>query len=680
MLKRLFMFCLSIVCVLTPLLAQSDWLEWNEDIAAPEELAGWQEKYEELSEIAEHPFNINTITKEELEQLPFLSDRMIENILYYIYKYGPMLTKNELLGIEGMDWQTRKFLTDFIYIGPSDNEKDRLKWKNLWKYNKQELLTRLDIPFNTKAGYAGYDEETLAESPNKRYYGDPFYHNIRYRFQYRNQIYIGLTAEKDAGEPFFVRYNRKGYDSYSGYVFLSNFKRLKTLAIGNFKANFGYGLVLNIGSFTLGKGMINQNRFGQGFTKYTSVGEGEYLQGIAATYQLGRRWNVSAFYSFRKQDARVENGFIRSLKTDGYHRLKKDMEKKHTVSNHLTGCNLTYNGKYTEFGLTAVYNRFNKMLNPDARDYNLYYPRGMYFYNAGVYYKFFLNRFTFSGETAVDKHGKVATLHALCYQPAVHTNILLIHRYYDKRYQSLYGNAFGENSKLQNETGAYLGLETSFLGQFKFLCYGDFFHFFYRKYQVDRDNTSGFDGLCQLSYSPSNSLSMLIKYTYKNKAKNYTSPDETKFVLPYVRQRLHYQCSYAPSVYLSLKGVGEGVMTSYNGREKSKGGYVSGTVKGSIPPIPVQVSLTGTWFHTQDYNSRIYVYEPGLLYAFSMNSFYGKGTRMAINLKYTWKNRLMIQAKWGWTHYQDRNRISSGTEEIQGSDKADLQVQVRLKW
>lgn len=388
------------------------------------------------------------------------------------------------------------------------------------------------------------------------------------------------------------------------------------MAIGNFKANFGYGLVLNIGSFTLGKGMINQNRFGQGFTKYTSVGEGEYLQGIAATYQLGRRWNVSAFYSFRKQDARVENGFIRSLKTDGYHRLKKDMEKKHTVSNHLTGCNLTYNGKYTEFGLTAVYNRFNKMLNPDARDYNLYYPRGMYFYNAGVYYKFFLNRFTFSGETAVDKHGKVATLHALCYQPAVHTNILLIHRYYDKRYQSLYGNAFGENSKLQNETGAYLGLETSFLGQFKFLCYGDFFHFFYRKYQVDRDHTSGFDGLCQLSYSPSNSLSMLIKYTYKNKAKNYTSPDETKFVLPYVRQRLHYQCSYAPSAYLSLKGVGEGVMTSYNGREKSKGGYVSGTVKGSIPPIPVQVSLTGTWFHTQDYNSRIYVYEPGLLYAF----------------------------------------------------------------
>lgn len=84
MLKRILCCWLLIYYVLTPLFAQSDWLEWNEDISASEELEDWREKYEELSEIAEHPFNINTITKEELEQLPFLSDKMIENILYYI--------------------------------------------------------------------------------------------------------------------------------------------------------------------------------------------------------------------------------------------------------------------------------------------------------------------------------------------------------------------------------------------------------------------------------------------------------------------------------------------------------------------------------------------------------------------------------------------------------------------
>ena len=47
-------------------------------------------------------------------------------------------------------------------------------------------------------------------------------------------------------------------------------------------------------------------------------------------------------------------------------------------------------------------------------------------------------------------------------------------------------NAFGENSQLQNETGVYIGLESSYLRKLKILCYADFFHFFYRRYQVDR--------------------------------------------------------------------------------------------------------------------------------------------------------------------------------------------------
>ena len=48
MLKRLFICCIIGCYVLTPLFAQSDWLEWNEDITASEELEDWREKYEEL--------------------------------------------------------------------------------------------------------------------------------------------------------------------------------------------------------------------------------------------------------------------------------------------------------------------------------------------------------------------------------------------------------------------------------------------------------------------------------------------------------------------------------------------------------------------------------------------------------------------------------------------------------
>ena len=680
MLKNCCIICLLSCCICSNLYAQSAWMEWLEQTDDEESLAVMQDWHEELSELAEHPLNINSSTKEQLEQLPFLSDKMIENILYYLYKYGPMLTKNELLGVEGMDVQTRRFLEDFIYIGPSESEDERIAFRDVWKYGRQELTARIDIPLNKKAGYADYPEETLRESPNKRYLGDPFYHNVRYKFRYKERIFFGFSAEKDAGEPFFRKHNRKGYDFYSASLLLKDIGRMKALVLGNYRAGFGYGLVMNMG-FSMGKlSSSPANRRGKGLSKYTSTNEADYLQGIGATWELKKRWRLSAFYSFRNQDANVENSFIRTLKTDGYHRLHKDMEKKNTVSNHLVGCDLAYNGKYAEYGLTAVYNVFNKVLNPDLRTYNRYYPRGKDFFNIGANYKFFLKKTILSGEVAFDKSGALAMLHSVSYSPSVNTSLTVMNRYYDKRYKSLYANGFGENSRTQNELGFYIGLESSALSKCKLLAYMDFFYFPWYRYQVDKDKTIGMEGVAQLSYSHSNSLDVLIKYSCKNKAKNFSSGENMKFVLPNIRQRLRVQATYTCNEWISLKGTAEYIRSSYWKQSPSNGYVGSTTVKLGTERFPLRGSLTASWFHTDDYASRVYLYEPGLLYAFSMMSFYGKGNRMAVNVNWRWKKRLTIQAKWGWTHYRDRNRIGSGAEEIQGNRKYDLQMQIRWKW
>lgn len=64
-------FCVSVLFYCGNLFAQSAWMEWEEQVGEEENVASWREQYEELSELAEHPLNINTVTKEELEQLPF---------------------------------------------------------------------------------------------------------------------------------------------------------------------------------------------------------------------------------------------------------------------------------------------------------------------------------------------------------------------------------------------------------------------------------------------------------------------------------------------------------------------------------------------------------------------------------------------------------------------------------
>lgn len=295
-----------------------------------------------------------------------------------------MLSRNELWMIEDIDRQTIQYLLPFIYFKTPDKEEYKPTLKRILKYGKQELSTRVDIPFYTKAGYKEYSAETLKKNPNKKYLGYGYYHNLRYSFHYRDQIYAGITMEKDAGEPFFAGRNKKGYDFYSPYLFIRNIGKIKALAIGNYRVSYGYGLVINT-DFGMGKTATlstlgNKNR---GIRKHSSTDEYNYFQGVAGSYKLSRRWTIDAFCSYRKMDGIVDSRFIRSLKKDGYHRLFREFEKKNALDNQLIGSNLNYNGKFCELGLTAVYNIFNKPLNPEKKYYNIYYPRGKDFYNVG---------------------------------------------------------------------------------------------------------------------------------------------------------------------------------------------------------------------------------------------------------------------------------------------------------
>ena len=86
------------------------------------------------------------------------------------------------------------------------------------------------------------------------------------------------------------------------------------------------------------------------------------------------------------------------------------------------------------------------------------------------------------------------------------------------------------------------------------------------------------------------------------------------------------------------------------------------------------------WFHTDDYASRISMYEKSLLYTFHVPSFYGKGERYTLNVRYEWKKQLVFQAKYASTHYRDREMIGSGLEQIMQNRKNDLYFQIRLKF
>ena len=669
--KVLLIYWLSTFLFVDNLKAQSSWEEVIEQLVNNEEENHYRLDMilEELEDWKAHPININIATREQLEKFPFLSPQLIENILYYIYKYGPMLSEKELWLIEDMDKHTINFLLPFITFLNTDIKEFTPTFQQVLKYGKHEFTTRIDIPFYIKKGYKNH------------YIGDRFYHNVRYLFHYSDKVYVGLTAEKDAGEPFLNGKQNKGYDYYSPYLYIRNIGKIKALAIGNYRLNYGYGLVMNT-NFGMGKTTMLSTLGNtlKGIKKHSSTDEYNYFQGLALSYQLFKRWTTDFFYSYRMMSGQIDKQFITSLKTDGYYRTETDFEKRNTFANQLIGSNIHYNGKQYEFGLTTVYNVFNKVLNPPQRYYNIYYPRGNYFFNSGINYKFFWKKFSFIGETAIDKTGKLATINILRYSPKNATQFIVMNRFYDVSYQSLYANSISEGNNVQNESGIYIGLETNLLRYFKINTYADCFYFPWKKYLVSKSGTLGFDGLFQISYSPTYKLDMFIRYHYKNKYKDYTDETNVKSTIPYIQNKWKYQLNYLPFDDLMLKTTFDYVHTHYNGYEASQGILIAQNIDYPFKNIPLNINSSIAWFHTTDYQSRIFLYEKSLLHMFSIPSFYGKGMRLSFLARYECNKNLIFQAKYGITHYCDRNTIGTAWEQIDSNVKSDLYLQMRVKF
>lgn len=682
-LKVILITCLSVVLPVNNLSAQHVLEEIAEQLITNDEdnAYQWENLFEELSDLKENPLNINSATKEQLERFPFLNSQLIENILYYLYKYGAMVSINELMVVEDMDLATFRLLKPFITCQPLEEKTHTPTLKSILKYGKQELSARMDIPLYTRAGYQPFTSDYIKENPNKRYLGPSFYHNLRYKFRYTDKVYIGFTAEKDPGEPFFAGNNKKGYDYYSPYFYIRDFGKIRALALGNYRLNYGYGLVMNT-DFNMGKTtalntLLNRE---SGIKKHSSTDEYNYFQGIAGSIQLSEHFTADAFYSYRQMDGIVDNRFITSLKEDGYHRIPRDYEKKNSLTNQLIGSNIQYNGKNFELGLTAVYNFFNKVLNPTYRPYNKYYPRGSDFFNLGANYKFFLKKLTWMGEVAMDKDRRMAALNTLRYRPKANFQLIAMHRFYDVAYQSMYARSVGEGSMVQNESGFYLGMEADELWYFKLTAYIDFFYFPWKKYQMTKNGTRGIDGVIQLDYSPTHELDMFIRYRYKNKFKDYNPAEGDKITVPYIQQKGRYQLTYSPNDELVLKTTADVVYNAYQHKDPSKGFLIKQSIGYKFPKLPLQLDASVAWFKTDDYASRITVYEKSLLYSFSMPSFYGEGERFSFNTRYELNKHIVLQGKYACTHYRDREVISSGLEQIEGNLKSDLYFQVQFKF
>lgn len=623
------------------------------------EASSWEQTYDLLCELEQNPLDINTATREELEALPFLSAQQIEEIMEYLYRYGAMKSVGELQMIRSLDYIHRQLLTFFIVV-KNEDKPGRFRWRDVARYGHHELMTSGHIPFYERKG----DKEG--------YLGSPYRHWLRYQYAYGDAVKFGLVAAQDAGEPFFSDRNKWGYDYYSPYLQIKNWGRLESLVLGNYRLSMGMGLVMNNG-FSLGKVSMLQNlgRSANTIRAHSSRSDG-YLQGTAATFDLGKGVRLTTFVSYRGMDATLnKDSTVSTILDGGYHRTRNEMDKKHNLEVLKTGGSFRYQKHGFRLGTNVVYAHLSRELKPNSRVlYRRHYPRGTDFLNLSLDYGYANHRISLSGETATDRDGHLATIHSLSWRVNDELSVMALQRFYSYSYTSLDAQSYSDGGRVQNESGLYLGLSWQPSPAWRADYYADFAYFAWAKYQVSQSSYS-WDHLLQVTHTRQH-WTLGGRYRLRMKQKD----DAVKKTLTNRwEHRFRLSADYTHDSGFGCRTQIDGGYCAYGDGEW--GAMVSESLSYAHRWLRLNGGLG--YFHTDSYDSRVWLYESGPLYTYSINQFYGEGIRYWLMARAQIGRRLMLTAKLGITNYFDRAHIGSSYQQIDGSSQTDLDLQLRWK-
>ena len=432
--KRILMLFM-VFYTLSSVAQEPDWQEDMQEWTTPEDM-GDNTNMELLEDLSINKINLNQVTREQLEQLPFLSAQQVESIIEYLDRYGPIRSLNELKMIPELDYQTCQQLSHYVMVGKVRPDRIWPQLSDVAKYGRHTFMATAKIPFYERRG------------DRNGYMGYRMRHDLRYQFNYNNRIKFGITAAQDAGEPFFANRNTMGYDHYSYYFQLRNIGKLEALNLGLYRVQMGMGLVMNTG-FHLGKlaTLQSMGRNSKLLTAHTSRSVVGYLQGAAATVNLSKHFKLTAFASYRPVDATLnDDGTARTLVNTGYHRTPTEMDKKYNTHETDLGFSFGWRKGMLYINANGLYTHLDRRLTPEKEHtlYRRYAAEGSDFSNFSLDYGYNNYRMSFAGETAVNRDGAIAAIHSLSYVASDQVKLTTIHRYFSKRYTALHAYSFCE--------------------------------------------------------------------------------------------------------------------------------------------------------------------------------------------------------------------------------------------
>lgn len=641
---------------------------------------------EQLNYYFDHPLNLNGATAEELEELNLLSSVQINDLLLHVKLFGKLISVYELQSLEYWDLQTIQLVLPFIRV---DDKLDNLhvSWKEALNQGNYEAFLRYQSTPESKSGYANVPD-SIQQTSNSFYYGNSDHYYTRLRYSYRTNISIGITGDKDAGEQFFKGAQKNGFDFYSVHAFFKGGKYIRAVALGDYQIQIGQGLNLWSG-YAFGKtaDVTNVKKTANPLKPYTSVDETRFMRGAAIDIGY-KAFSLTSFASVKKVDASLLSDslfddleFVTSINLTGLHRTNSEIAKKNALTEKIVGSNLRYRNRNFQVGLAGIFQGYDKDYSKSIQSYNQFDFRGKNMFSLSADYSWVIKNFNFFGETSRSSYnGSWANLHGVLFSLDSRASFSILYRNYQRGYQTLYNTGFSEGSNTQNESGIYAGLKMKLSPAWTVNSYVDLFKFPWMKYQVDSPST-GHEFMFQPSYKPNKQLEIYVRFREQLRQKNSRDSDGTVTPIEDVIQRNYrLNISYAVSEFFTIKSRIEYVTINRKSNTPEKGLIISQDVLFKPKKLPFDLALRYVLFDTDSYDTRIYSYENNALYVFAVPSYYYQGSRAYAMIRYSFLRHCDLWVRYGVFIYNNRSSIGSGAEEITGSKKTDITVQLRVKF
>lgn len=645
---------------------------------------------EQLNYFYEHPINLNETEGVELEDLGLLTTIQISDLIRHRKLFGKLMTLYELQSLTFWDLETIELVRPFVRV---DDKLDNLHvtFREALRQGKFEWFLRYQPTVEPKLGYEKVPDSVLASS-NNYYYGNSDRYYTRFRYTYKTNISIGFTAEKDPGEEFFRGSQKNGFDFYSAHVFFKGGKYVRGVALGDYQVQIGQGVGF-WSSYAFGKtaDIATSKRTAIPLRAYTSVDENRFMRGAAI--DLGyKNFGLLLFASSKRVDAAGiadstldDLEFISTLDLSGLHRTNREIARRNALRENIAGANLNYHKGLFRIGATGVYQGYDKPFVKDVKLYNQYDFRGQHHLNFSTDYSFNFKNVSLFGEVAKAFNDSLsglssgwAMMHGALISLDSKVSFGLVYRDYQRDYFSFYNAGFSEGSNTQNERGLYSGIKMKFNSKWSMNGYVDLFKFPWMKYGVDGPSR-GHEFLVQPTYKPNKIFEVYFRFRQQLRERNSSLYEGAVTPIePYTQRNYRLNLSYVISEAFTYKSRIELLTINSQSKGFQKGMMVTQDLLWKPKSSPIDLAFRYALFDTDGYDTRIYSFENNALYVFAVPAYYYQGSRAYILIRYSFLRHCDLWVRYGYFLYNNRFQVSSGAEQINGSRKSDLVIQLRI--